>query len=105
QNNNISYQKNSILINEKLIEILSNTNDNLLVCLPNLALQNNFWRDFWFKKLHRFAHHCNQSLYGNAQVTRPIFFQKYGVEATEAWKRIWRNKSDRKSTRLNSSHV
>lgn len=93
QNNNISFQKNSILINEKLIEILSNTNDNLLVCLPNLALQNNFWRDFWFKKLHLFAHHCNQSLYGNAQVTRPIFFQKYGVEATEAWKRIWRNKS------------
>lgn len=89
---NTSFQRNSFEINHKLTEILSVSQNNLLVCMPMLSLNEGFWRDFWFKQWHLFSHHCKLPLYGTAQISRPIFFKIYGLDAVEAWKKLWRGK-------------
>ena len=91
-NRHTAFQRNSFMINHKLSEILATPQDGLLVCLPIISLHDTFWKDFWFKQWHLFSHHCKQSCYGTAQISRPIFFRLYGLKAVEAWKKLWRGK-------------
>ncbi len=91
-NRHTDFQRNSFEINHKLSEILASSQSNLLVCLPIISLHEGFWRDFWFKQWYLFSHHCKLPLYGTAQITRPIFFKLYGLDAVQAWKKLWRGK-------------
>lgn len=91
-NRHTKFQKNSFIINDKLTNILSKRVDNLLVCLPLLTYADGFWKNYWMNNWYLFSHTCKLDIYGSAQISRPIFFQKYGLVAVESWKKIWRNK-------------
>src|SRR5690606_36963599 len=79
--------------------ILTNQNENLIVCLPTILkacndYEENWWLKFWYVRWADLKTKLNfNQNYGHSMVTRPDFFIMYQEQAIQAWKKIWNNKS------------
>lgn len=89
----ISFQDNSSELRQKLLNVLSSSNENLLIGFPQIYQDNN-WSSIWAEIWNDVKCLIPASRdWGNAHVTRPFVFKKYRSEAVMAWRSVWADKS------------
>lgn len=95
----IDFQQADATLAIELNLILTNQNENLIVCLPTILkacndYEENWWLKFWYVRWADLKTKLNfNQNYGHSMVTRPDFFIMYQEQAIQAWKKIWNNKS------------
>ena len=92
-NEHRKFQKNSVSLNFELRDVLSKTKKGLLVGIAGPLFHDPFWNNFWPKYWDKLSYLFAQEIYGDSFITRPEFFQIFGLKGVEAWKKIWLNKS------------
>ena len=112
--NNLSFnhyfQKNSEQLNLHLQCILKNNfSENLMVTLPALSIEKEFWKNFWPKHWRPLSSFLKKKMYGNSLITRPEFFSMYGEKALNKWYQVWNNKIccfiTGEKSRFNTEHI
>lgn len=88
----IIYQENSFELNNQLKEVLASPSDGLIVGIPPLLFENNFWKSFWTDNWSLIGYNFMLDSYANSMVTRPEFFRIFGLDGVSLWRRIWANK-------------
>ncbi|QRQ80003.1 GT-D fold domain-containing glycosyltransferase [Glutamicibacter protophormiae] len=89
----ISFQNNSDELRQQLINVVNSKDENLLIGFPQIYQDTNWsslWAEIWNDVKHLVP---KDRIWGNAHVTRPFVFKKYGSEAVDAWRSVWENKS------------
>lgn len=107
-NRNLGFQNYNENLSKKLLEVLSNDNKNLLICIPYTL--NSIWgrtkhsRKFWFNWSKRNNQHSKiintlhksqkKYIYGDSQITRPYIAYKNRNHAKKIFfeiRKIWDN--------------
>ena len=104
EKNKNSFQTNNPLLKERLIEVLTSNNQNMLICLPkvwtdmkeNNYLSTRYWRLFLYRNFKKFKKYIsNNKIYGNASFTR-IYMPLKNKSISKLYfaeiKKIWQNK-------------
>ncbi len=85
----IVFQDNSYVLAAKLRKLLSIPVEGLLIGIPPLLLENNFWKQFWCTYWPIIGYNFNLYEYANSMVTRPEFFKENGIYGEGLWMRLW----------------
>lgn len=92
----LGFQNNHIELAEELATILyskDNKSDKLLVGLPEQFRGDSHWQHVWPRIYPAIKHLIgNGVIYGQAQISRPIFFARYRKRALDAWKSVWKGR-------------
>lgn len=115
-----SFEKSSLLLRERLLEVLRSNKDNLEIGLPNSLCNINlftnpsirYWKGFWVKYWSKFSKYLNfNKIYYNTNISRFYidFKDKKNAKNTFSYlKRIWNNRNilivEGKYTRLGVSN-
>lgn len=90
---NLGFQPNSEALRDRLLTVLTEPQDGLLVGLPQL-FRDAHWSGVWSELWTDVRSHIDMSTrYGNAHVTRPTFFKRFGTDAAKMWSAVWSDKS------------
>lgn len=100
----IEFQKSSILLSDRLKEVLTSNKKNHLVCIPNVFKSMSLYtindKNFWRKHLTKYRKIWNKYLttkkyYGDAFITRPYMNYKDKTRSDfyfNEFKKIWNNR-------------
>lgn len=88
----LGFQPNSPELQRALEEILLTPPRNLLIGMPD-RLHTLHWEKVWprvWPKIRTLLR--EDTIYGNADVSRKFCFQLHGLEGVSAWRQIWENR-------------
>ncbi len=89
----LRFQQNSFALQEALQDVFTRPTNDLLVGFPHqfhTLHWTNVWSDLW-TEVRVLA--PQETTFGDSHVTRPIFFEEYGQEGVDLWRRVWEGKS------------
>lgn len=90
---NLQFQPNSAPLRQDLAQTLAlqwAAESRVLVALPHLFRNDVHWMGVWSQIWGRFKPHLDLAgRYGNAHVSRPIFFRDQGAAGIARWRRLW----------------
>lgn len=92
----LMYQKSNPSLAQDLRDLLTSyesSSDRLLLALPTV-FTTRLWMGIWSENWYALAPllRASKALWGNTHISRPPFFQKHGVDAVAAWRRVWEGK-------------
>jgi len=90
---NLQFQRNSAGLRRELVEALNPrgaAQGRVLVALPHLFRGNPHWSGVWLATWDMLKSLLDPEVrYGDAHVSRPIFFQGEGAAGIARWRRLW----------------
>jgi hypothetical protein len=93
---NLAFQPNSPRLRAALKRVLSYDGydpEQLLIGLPHPYLQNLHWQSVWLDMWEDFREVVDPSMkYGDAHVTRPVFFEQLPEDGVDLWRNLWDDK-------------
>lgn len=93
----LSFQKPDSALARELQSILTSYDqifDQTLLAMPTIytsRLWMGIWADSWHVLKPLLAR--SNSKWANTHISRPLFFQKHGNDAVDAWRRVWEGKN------------
>lgn len=93
----LSFQKSNSALAEDLRRLLlsyDSVSNHLLIAFPTVFPQR-LWMGIWADSWHLMKPilQASKSLWANTHISRPLFFQWHGLDAVQAWRRVWENKN------------
>lgn len=93
----LSFQKPDQKLARELRGILENydaIHQHTLLAMPTVY-PSRLWMGIWADSWHilRPILEASTSKWANTHISRPLFFQKHGRDAVDAWRQVWQNKS------------
>ncbi len=89
----LRFQQNSFALQDALRDAFTRRTDDVMIGFPHpfeTLHWTNVWADLW-TEVRALA--PDGVTFGDSHVTRPIFFEEYGTEAVDLWRRVWEGKS------------
>lgn len=70
-----------------------NMSDKLLLALPTVYATR-LWMGIWTENWHKMKPllEASTSMWANTHISRPLFFQRHGQSAVDAWRKVWDGK-------------
>ncbi|WP_426978430.1 GT-D fold domain-containing glycosyltransferase [Pseudarthrobacter sp. O4] len=92
----LMYQKGFPALAAELKEMLSSYDDDssrIILAMPTF-FSSRLWMGIFAENWHllRPILEESRSKWGNTHVSRPLFFQRHGRDAVEAWRRVWNDR-------------
>jgi len=88
----LNFQNNSIELREDLMRVMEDKLDNLLVGFPQV-FHTKHWANVYASLWADLKPLCVlQDRYGQAHISRPLFFQIYGDYGVDLWRNLWKDK-------------
>lgn len=89
----LPFQRSSAALAEDLKWMLRDYDrnaDELILALPTL-FTSRLWMGIWAENWHllRPILTASKHRWGNTHVSRPVFFQRHGNDAVDAWRKVW----------------
>lgn len=78
---------------QRLLQTYDQNSSNFLQAMPTVYTTR-LWMGIWAETWHELKPLLDSSSaqWGNTHVSRPIFFQRHGLAAVAAWRRVWQDK-------------
>ncbi len=102
---NLNFQKKDDRLGQRLSEVLSSSDDKLLVCIPDVfddlnkynTVERNFWRaNLYYNRTKWYRFLKKGKIYGNAFISR-FYAMEYNVDLAskrlQSLKRLWENRN------------
>ncbi|UTT41081.1 GT-D fold domain-containing glycosyltransferase [Glutamicibacter mishrai] len=79
---------------ERILATYDSIAHNTLLAFPTVFVSR-MWMGIWAEMWHELRPILNlsSSPWGNTHISRPLFFQKHGSEAVDAWRKLWDGKN------------
>jgi hypothetical protein len=92
----LMFQKANPDLAVELAEMLSTydaASSRIILAMPTF-FPSRLWMGIFAENWHllRPILERSRTKWGNTHVSRPLFFQRHGLEAVEAWRRVWKDK-------------
>lgn len=85
----LKFHDNSPELMEALKRVLTKPSDDTIIGMPQVFLGIH-WSIVFAETWHFIAPlAATQSRFANSHITRPIFFERYGQDAVDAWRSVW----------------
>ncbi|GAA3542797.1 hypothetical protein AFL01nite_10190 [Aeromicrobium flavum] len=89
----LRFQKNSFALQDALRDAFTRPTDDLMIGFPHpfhTLHWTNVWTDLW-NEVSDLA--PSGVRFGDSHVTRPIFFEEFGSEGVDLWRRVWEDRT------------
>ena len=85
----LRFQENSFLLQDALKDAFTRATDDLMIGFPH-PFQTLHWTNVWaelWSEVRELA--PAGATFGDSHVTRPIFFEQFGLEGVKLWRDVW----------------